>query len=740
MDGISEQQSAEVVGMLRPDPEAMRQHIEHVFGGYTDFEDGRIELAWTEAQADASGRYPLKHALTYTFDQIDELIAKAVNLNSIARTNVYIGAALRDPDTAPFGRCKDPDFYAATAYWCDLDDKDANDQAKKRWADAPPSLVVCTGEHPHWRHQLWWRLTEAVTSPDQVSGAVNGISQIMGGDGTVSNPSRVMRLAGSIAWDQKPGRRPELTRIVTLKNPGLKAYLPEHVERVFPPLFKLTQVRERRDGPAPAPGPNLGVVRERNSLGMATGKVVDGREKHMTSVIMARLIDYCGRFGAEPTADELFEHAWDAYEQSTDLVTRPGRGREEFMDKCRSTIRRFESGRIRGVPDLEAAVAAYQVKREASKASVRHADDAPAEDQFISADDTFEFLTITQIKTQPAQQWIVDGVIPEDGLAFIYGPYGAGKSFVAQDIGLRIAAGLPDWMGYPVQRPGMVLYVAAEGQAGLRNRIEAWQRVNEQPNDDIPFALVRSTINFLEASDVLKLERTVMAAAAKLGATPALIFVDTVSRAMPGADENLQKEMTLFVAACDHIRSVTGATVVGVHHAGKSGDMRGSTVLGGAGDAVLKVEKRSQEQRLDLVLTAEKVKEGEDGWTKDIRLQEVEWQTPGEIGEARKSLVAVQSELTTGKKPGAQLPDKAVCRDILKGLREAWDAQRPWSMKPITRAEGRYAPKIISTRWNVPAEQAQRLVEDWLLNDVLSVEMVDRKTKRMGLKVVGSID
>jgi hypothetical protein len=382
--------SAVVQPILTPNRADMLAHVEHLFGGYLEgMHDGLIELAWTDATPDDSGRYPLRHGQLFGTDQIEELVDRAIELNLQARTNVYIGACLRKPDTPPFGRGNDEDFYCAPSYWSDLDDKDANDQAKNRFGGAPPSMVVRTGESPHWRHQLWWRLSSPIDNAERARAAVSGIAVAFGGDGTVSNPSRVMRLAGTIAWDQKPGRRPELTKIIKLNTPGLPAYVPDHVERVFPPLFSMAHARAARS----EPGPNVGIVRQRNSLGLATGKVVDGRERHMVNVICARLIDYCGQFGAAPTADELFEDAWPIYEASTDL-SRAGRNKPEFMEKCRTTMRRFETGKIRGARTLEEAVESYQTRRNAKRENTRHeAEKNGDEAEFGKADESvYEYL------------------------------------------------------------------------------------------------------------------------------------------------------------------------------------------------------------------------------------------------------------------------------------------------------------------------------------------------------------
>src|SRR6476659_2853631 len=91
-----------------PDANAMRQHLEHLFGGYLDgCHDGLIELAWTDTQPGKDGRYALRHAEMFGTDKIEELVAKAVARNAQPMCNVYIGAALRKPNTPPFGRASE---------------------------------------------------------------------------------------------------------------------------------------------------------------------------------------------------------------------------------------------------------------------------------------------------------------------------------------------------------------------------------------------------------------------------------------------------------------------------------------------------------------------------------------------------------------------------------------------------------------------------------------------------------
>jgi hypothetical protein len=253
---------------ITPDAAAMRQHVEHLFGGYLDgLHDGLIELAWTDTKPDRSGKYPLRHARQFGTDQIEELIAAAVRLNSQPMCNCYIGAALRKPGTSDKHASRE-DVLALTACHVDLDDPGAAASVKDKYTRAKPTLIVVTGRHPHLRAQPWWRLSESITDKAAWQALLKGMANALGGDSSVTDPPRVMRLAGSIAWPVKTGRVVELTEIVPLENPGLPAYTYEHLAAVFPPA--------RTEGVTPPDG----ITYSKNVFGF-DDKVVDGRERYM---------------------------------------------------------------------------------------------------------------------------------------------------------------------------------------------------------------------------------------------------------------------------------------------------------------------------------------------------------------------------------------------------------------------------------------------------------------------------
>src|SRR6478672_3283849 len=81
------------------------------------------------------------------------------------------------------------------------------------------------------------------------------------------------------------------------------------------------------------------------------------------------------------------------------------------------------------------------------------------------------------LENLPDPTWLINGVLPANSLCVLYGEPGCGKTSVALSIGLSIAAG-HDWCGKST-KPGLVLYVAAEGLFGLKLRVRAYQRKHE---------------------------------------------------------------------------------------------------------------------------------------------------------------------------------------------------------------------------------------------------------------------
>lgn len=715
--------TATVQALFEPDQIAMRQHVEHLFGGdLSGCQDGKIELAWTDNRPDPSGRYRLKNARLYGTDELDALIEYAAHLNCVNNCNVYIGAALRKPDAAPFGRAQDSDAYALTCAYVDLDDPGAAGAAKDIYGLDKPTFIVLTGRAPHVRAQMWWRLDEPVLNTDWWPGLLRGISIKMGGDSTVTNPSRVMRLAGSIAWPVKEGRTVELTSIAPLREPGPSSYAIEHLAHVFPAVA---------DSSVSATATSL--THTTNGLGLAD-KVMDGREAYMRDTITACLVEYIGTNGAAPNPQELYDLAWPQYERKVDL-TRSGRGSEEFAEKCTYTIKRFERGDIRGVETLEAAVAAY-ARKERTKAEAGISPQQITGPVAMPQPGRFKFETVKDLRTLPETAWLAKDWVPAGGTGIFYGKWAAGKSFIGFDFALHLAYGFKDWHG--VELPGeetYVLVIAREGHHGFVKRIDAFKKHHDIHDDTVRIVFMRASVSFMREDDFNGL----LAAIAELGINFKLVLVDTVARVLPGVDMNEQQTITLFMERISVLGAVTDAATIGVHHQNKSGGMMGSTFFEANADFVFEISRIGDEEGplSEGEILCTKMKDGEDRWKRSVKYKKIELSI---VPEGPTSLVV--ETIQEGRARSADLwPSKDVCKRILAFVHEEWSSGTPLSASKNAKS-GRQAAAVISRNFDVPAKVAAWMVAQWLevRPAILAEEMADKKNKQIGLKVVGSID
>jgi hypothetical protein len=482
------------------------------------------------------------------------------------------------------------------------------------------------------------------------------------------------------------------------------------------------------------------------------GNIVDGREDYMTKLVWAAVVDLkreCpGDLG--PLSEKHMLESFATYERkvksriqptpgvsNADLLEREGRGISMFAHKWSNAIDQWDT-KVAEHAKTERPSRPFDQADEPQPVKFYKVDEETGE-LFIdvvkpTVSDVFEYLDIEAIRALPKPKYLIDKLMIEMGLGFVYGPPGCGKSFITIGMGLSIAAQLPDWFGRSIKKTGPIVYISSEGVGDIGLRIDAWEKEAGVKAGGLPFYLIRQNINFMAQSDVEKVLRTVAEIGKVVGEMPVVVFVDTVSRVLPGADENLQKDMTLFIGACDAIRNTFNATVVGVHHTSRAGNLRGSTVFDGAGDFLLGIEREEGEMIGEI--HARKIKSAEDGWKQPFELKKV---VVNDItGET--SLYAAQAQAGAKAEAKSVWPDKPVCRSILNVIRTAWFAGRPLSSYSQTRKQGRYAASVLGQQFDQPEKLIEMMVDTWLSNQILSYEVVDKNTKMQGLKVIGSID
>jgi putative DNA primase/helicase len=272
----------------------------------------------------------------------------------------------------------------------------------------------------------------------------------------------------------------------------------------------------------------------------------------------------------------------------------------------------------------------------------------------MPADDRFRILSSEEVLAAPRAKPAVYGVFPCEGVASMFGPSGSGKSFLQIDVAAAMAEG-SYWHGHRVPEPLRVLILALEGQAGLRNRIAAWEKHHERA---FPAA-----VRFITESFSLADREDVAALAGQIGGRFDVLFIDTLNRASPGLDENSGADMSQIIQSAEVLRSAIEGLVVLVHHTGKdqTRGLRGHSSLLAALDSALEV-KRSSDQRSWSVA---KNKDGQDGVEHSFDLKVIDL-GQDEFGEPVTSCVVTTSAAHAPKRPAAPRGSQQIL--VLKSL------------------------------------------------------------------------
>lgn len=211
-----------------------------------------------------------------------------------------------------------------------------------------------------------------------------------------------------------------------------------------------------------------------------------------------------------------------------------------------------------------------------------------------------------QITKLPAVEWLIPGVLQRNSIAALYGAPKSFKSFLAVDLSLHLVNGTR-WRNKPPLTPTRVLYVAAEGAPGVGPRAAAWCDHHQGHMTGMSWITIAPSLfkTIDEAAELAEI-------AAEYGCD--LVIIDTLARSIPGAEENSAKDLGIVVEHLDLIRTVSGATVLVVHHMGKNGaqGMRGSSALHGAIDTGLEVIGDRESVRM--MLADQKNAESGDVW------------------------------------------------------------------------------------------------------------------------------
>ena len=502
----------------------------------------------------------------FALDWLDDAVEHAERMNA-AKQNVYMCINPVDGyKAAHIGTGKGArDEHIAAAFF-NFADADTDGAMANILSFAGPkfTMSVKTGTTPFIRGHAYWELEEPVFNLDAWRAVQTNIAGVLGTDRVVINPSRIMRVAGTVSWpNQDKEAKGYIPELVTLRTEFKTDRDPIPFDRMMR-AFPASAVKPLSDAPALF----IDTGKQAMDRAMVEASINAGENWHQNVV---RLVaSYVSRGLSDAEIHAL-----------TDRFTMDGYTVEDTRREVQQAI---DGARAKGwtpKPD----VTPQQALQRAVEPQVQF--DAPTQPVAAPAAPAPIFWA-SEAQPVLASAYLVKGWLGAQQMSVVYAPSNVGKSFFCLDIAYCVAAGIP-WQGCKV-RGGPVLYLATEGGNAFRNRVYALQQ--EYGAADVPLAVRPSPVNLLNPeADLPALGRLCSEIEAEHGKL-AMIVVDTLSRAIAGGNENGPEDMTAFIANVDALRDFTGAHVMIVHHTGKdtAQGARGHSSLRAATDTEIEIE------------------------------------------------------------------------------------------------------------------------------------------------------
>lgn len=383
------------------------------------------------------------------------------------------------------------------------------------------------------------------------------------------------------------------------------------------------------------------------------GSITDGREKYMSDLVYASIMNYRKDNGSLPSEEYMVENVWTIYalkvkSRHSDGLEAEDRGITMFMKKVRSTLAKLSRNDAPVLGEFDDPEPMPEYVEETEPLDARR----------------YKSYRIGDLKKMPKPKFLISPYLLENSFACLFGAPASYKSFLALDWALSLSHGV-DWNGRATEK-STVVYLALEGQSGLLQRIDAWHNDNGLDPDDIEFICFIMPLSLAdEAAEGSDMTGMIGEIEYQLkDGKPKLIVVDTLARSFTGKDENSATDMGIFVRNMDILKNKFNCSVLVVHHSGKDSDrgMRGSSALRGAVDSEYEIKR--QGDGMTVCLKVKKQKDTEEAEPLFLEAREVSWHEA--LGVEQTSLVLDPRDAPPRKQFISG--DQGVALDILDSL------------------------------------------------------------------------
>ena len=188
---------------------------------------------------------------------------------------------------------------------------------------------------------------------------------------------------------------------------------------------------------------------------------------------------------------------------------------------------------------------------------------------------------------------LIKGLLPRNGIAFIGGQSGAGKTFVAIDMAAALATG-QSFFGKRVKEKVGVVFIAGEGAETIQPRLTI-ARMARNVEGTLPISWTSIIPDFTKAEEVKafisRLKQKSVWMQERYGVRLGAIVVDTLAAVFALQDENDNSEAAKVIRALKVIGEALDVLLIPIHHYGKGAEtgLRGASAWRAGCDAVLSI-------------------------------------------------------------------------------------------------------------------------------------------------------
>jgi RecA-family ATPase len=357
--------------------------------------------------------------------------------------------------------------------------------------------------------------------------------------------------------------------------------------------------------------------------------------------------------------------------------------------------------------------------------------------------------------------WLCSGAIPLGVPALVAAMGGLGKSYIALDLALNIAAGVAGLeqqvliLGGRIAVQGTAVVVTAEDSFDAvhrrLNKIDPEARRLRHPSRLIVLPMPDAGgTQPLIASDGKNFVRTPFFQDLKrqLGEMKdlRLVVIDPL-QAFVSADVNADPAAAQFMwSAIAELAASTGATILLTHHMRKDGMMRissgedaresirGTTALVDGARLAYALWKLDEDaatpvcEKLGVEFERGRIVCGAVVKSND----ETDHSTHVYLRQESGLLRQIEVELENSKTKASNFKIEHA-REVLKEVQRHFDEGNAFSPSPQSQA--RYLGAYLKRQYGLDRREATNLIADWLNNGVLANEVTDQRTKQKGLRV-----